>query len=1586
MDNYHVLEHIGEGSFGKVYKARRKNTGFTVAMKFISKHGKSDKDIKNLRQEIGILRKLNHENIILMFDAFETDREFCVITEYAQGELFDILQDDQRLPESTVQQIAKQLVKALHYLHSNRIIHRDMKPQNVLIGSNGRIKLCDFGFARAMSSNTIVLTSIKGTPLYMSPELVKEQPYDATSDLWSLGVILFELYVGQPPFYTNSIYSLINHIVKDPVKYPSDISKEFKSFLQGLLQKNPAKRLTWPHLLDHPFVRETESDREKLRKERSHYASCGGQGGPRERLESIMGAHANNMFGTMNIRDTPVLSPSPNSKELPHAQDVRQRDARLKEEKENYIIRAKNLKLEHQKMVNITANERPSTAGSRSNNNIHSTPPTRAKSASALESSRHIALTPTTAEDKVLRNVTPSSDTPLKEAWKSKENNRLDIDSYKVYDDSVADYKSVTSKNAQMDKKFDNNVPKDTHNIAKDYTSSVETDIRHNINKDSISGLSFSIETNTVSSDDYNKDDDYCNLVDQSNSVVAAEIDGDEDVIVGIDNSVINKMTSTQFQTISVDDMRYWEELENVLSSEGISQIEILQCISGNDYGEHLERLLVEYSSMELKIYECDDRCDFNNIVVDAISDVSAVVLTGLNITTKSMSIVLPILLKALVANEAHTDNHIGSALLVCSYVCKCISHIIDVIQRLSKRLKLMQYNLTDGNDEEDGVHKEGAGGHDNIQIVNITFINILIQLVELVSYYVCIPSIDETQKSQLGVVIRAIDEMNNMSPTRKGLSSPLPMTSNLSDTIGVSISDRWSLVGLLVELVRKSVDLNPKVDATHRLCRRSLRALGAIISKSSPTMFNMLLAQQVPSALCECLVPSMQAIYYLDNDYSCENNTAIDELKEDSGDANNLQQISAFAIHSLALLLHTSGSQWYTSTAMPLECVLRRKGDGKEMINFELCSERVMLRHRVCRLVSEKLVEGIGIRMNALLHLLEIVCQPDGERQNSSKNDGARKVNKDKLTLRSAALRVLIHTTAMEGRYLCSCITSYRKGAAVTTLLNMLQYTAKQAENNSLDNDIDTFSQGLALATLKNLVSSRCLTYNQLLSSTHAALSCIESTDDIRVTAAGFSLLSSIIALSSSSFADKSNLMSANKDEFTDSDTEPIILAKDESTSLTNTVCRGTMSSSVVIMIFRMLESQMNNSIITDNADKESIGSAVVSKADPSMWLKGSEFGHRQGGMYDGLLSLVATVASIYPNFTSIVSTEDPAVTLSSVVSRVLQSSGNGELSPIGVASALKYLSLRLSNLLSVQGMTDGNELLYYVKNEGIIGITSLACVPIHLELCHMWGLVTQSQSATGADTWIEQNALSPGHIVNSILSASSSILRTIMHSIGHITAADTQNKESQTILEGIYKTQFIKCFLEAMRVYGSKLSDGTITCIINVLSELVLTSSKFITQLVDSQGLEVIDELPNPLIPQVNDSKYYSVTGIENENRIEALMCYLQIGSHLARYSEKHYALLQNVFTPYKLILLLSPTITNTGLRAKACNLIGNLCRHSNRFYQSLSSYVDLPFPNNNGTVHLLPYLFHIMHLTFHNDRITAIDGAIFINTMLW
>ncbi|NXK29237.1 STK36 kinase, partial [Arenaria interpres] len=254
MEKYHVLEMIGEGSFGRVYKGRRKHSAQVVALKFIPKVGRSEKELKNLQREIEIMRGLHHPNIIQMLDSFETDKEVVVVTDYAEGELFQILEDDGSLPEDQVQTIAAQLVSALYYLHSHRILHRDMKPQNILLGKDGVVKLCDFGFARAMSIHTMVLTSIKGTPLYMSPELVEERPYDHTADLWSVGCILYELFVGTPPFYTSSIFQLVSLIVKDPVKWPEAISPVFKSFLQGLLMKDPCQRLSWPELLSHPFI------------------------------------------------------------------------------------------------------------------------------------------------------------------------------------------------------------------------------------------------------------------------------------------------------------------------------------------------------------------------------------------------------------------------------------------------------------------------------------------------------------------------------------------------------------------------------------------------------------------------------------------------------------------------------------------------------------------------------------------------------------------------------------------------------------------------------------------------------------------------------------------------------------------------------------------------------------------------------------------------------------------------------------------------------------------------------------------------------------------------------------------------------------------------------------------------------------------------------------------------------------------------------------------------------------------------------------------------------------------------------------
>ena len=260
MDAYHVLERVGEGSFGKVFRGRRRFTGQIVALKFISKSGKSAADLAALRQEIAILRRLDHENIVLLLDFFETPRDVVVVTEYAHGELLQVLQDDGALGAAAVRSVARQLVRALHFLHARRIMHRDLKPQNVLVASNGVIKLADFGFARALSASTALLTSIKGTPLYMAPEIYQDRRYDPSADAWGLGVMLFELATGTPPFYAPSLKELRELIVAaEAIAYPPALPPLLVDFLRRLLVRDPARRAGWDELLRHPYVA-AESD------------------------------------------------------------------------------------------------------------------------------------------------------------------------------------------------------------------------------------------------------------------------------------------------------------------------------------------------------------------------------------------------------------------------------------------------------------------------------------------------------------------------------------------------------------------------------------------------------------------------------------------------------------------------------------------------------------------------------------------------------------------------------------------------------------------------------------------------------------------------------------------------------------------------------------------------------------------------------------------------------------------------------------------------------------------------------------------------------------------------------------------------------------------------------------------------------------------------------------------------------------------------------------------------------------------------------------------------------------------------------
>lgn len=254
LDDYTILRVIGQGSFGKVYQARLKGSLKIVALKFITKAQRTPAELDGLRSEAAILRSVRHPCIIALLDTFETQDDIIFVMEYALGDLRELGEAGAQLAEHDLARVAAQLFHALHYLHSCRIVHRDIKPQNVLLREDGRVALCDFGFARTVSASTAALCSMKGTPLYMAPELVHGRAYDYRSDVWSLGALLYELAVGRPPFVAQNIVQLAHKVARDPVQYPSTMSPGLRDLLGRLLVKDPAGRGDWRALARHPFV------------------------------------------------------------------------------------------------------------------------------------------------------------------------------------------------------------------------------------------------------------------------------------------------------------------------------------------------------------------------------------------------------------------------------------------------------------------------------------------------------------------------------------------------------------------------------------------------------------------------------------------------------------------------------------------------------------------------------------------------------------------------------------------------------------------------------------------------------------------------------------------------------------------------------------------------------------------------------------------------------------------------------------------------------------------------------------------------------------------------------------------------------------------------------------------------------------------------------------------------------------------------------------------------------------------------------------------------------------------------------------
>ncbi|NXW16927.1 STK10 kinase, partial [Circaetus pectoralis] len=254
---------------GFVLQAKNKETGALAAAKVIET--KSEDELEDYMVEIEILATCNHRHIVKLLGAFYWDGKLWIMIEFCPGGAVDatMLELDRGLTEPQIQVICRQMLEALHYLHSKKIIHRDLKAGNVLLTQDGDIKLADFGVSAKNIKTLQKRDSFIGTPYWMAPEVVmcetmKDTPYDYKADIWSLGITLIEMAQIEPPHHElNPMRVLLKIAKSDPptLSCPSKWSLDFRDFLKTALDKNPETRPSAAQLLEHPFVSKVTSNR-----------------------------------------------------------------------------------------------------------------------------------------------------------------------------------------------------------------------------------------------------------------------------------------------------------------------------------------------------------------------------------------------------------------------------------------------------------------------------------------------------------------------------------------------------------------------------------------------------------------------------------------------------------------------------------------------------------------------------------------------------------------------------------------------------------------------------------------------------------------------------------------------------------------------------------------------------------------------------------------------------------------------------------------------------------------------------------------------------------------------------------------------------------------------------------------------------------------------------------------------------------------------------------------------------------------------------------------------------------------------------